>query len=645
MSDKKNKSKLATPQKPAEAAGPQKRQTVAAIPKWSVAAIILFTALLYSRCLYNGLTLMDDDYYIINNPFLKDFSLHGVRAIFTSFYSANYNPLTTVTWLFEYNIYGLNPLPYHLLNLLLHLFNIWLVFHLAEQLSGKKITALVVAVLFAVHPMHVESVAWASERKDVLYAAFYLLSLLAYLRYAASGYRIKFYIVALLLFLASLMSKSAAVTLPVLLIVIDIYRGRKINAKSLLEKMPFFLLSLFFGILNIIAQSDVGAINDLTSSYGFVNRIFLFTSGLSAYIINLAVPLNLSVIHYLPTQNNGAIPWPYYASLPFLLLITWLVLKRNSYRKDILFGISFFLVTIFVMLQILAVGSMLFAERYTYIPYVGLFYIIGQWISNEVTGKNKNRVIGVFVMVIILFSIQAWGRIGAWKDDNTIVADIIAHNPDVYYGYWMRGNLEKADGNLQDALQDYSKAILLNGKFDDSYYNRGIIYDKLGNRHAAISDYDKAIAINPKSSDAYNNRGWAYFESGEIKPAISDFNQAILIKPDYAAALNNRGWAYFKSGDMRSALQNYDSAISADPQFSMPRYNRAALEAATGDYKGAIADYNFLLTLKPDDNNIYYYRGNASMNLDDIKGACRDWNKAMNMGNKLASQMLDKYCK
>ena len=194
MSDKKNKSKLATPQKPAEAVGPQKRQTVAAIPKWSVAAIILFTALLYSRCLYNGLTLMDDDYYIINNPFLKDFSLHGVRAIFTSFYSGKLrNPLTTVTWLFEYNIYGLNPLPYHLLNLLLHLLNIWLVFHLAEQLSGKKITALVVAVLFAVHPMHVESVAWASERKDVLYAAFYLLSLLAYLRYTASGYRIKFF--------------------------------------------------------------------------------------------------------------------------------------------------------------------------------------------------------------------------------------------------------------------------------------------------------------------------------------------------------------------------------------------------------------------------------------------------------------------
>jgi len=645
MPGKKKISSIASGPKTPTTVTPSKKQAIKNIPGWSVWVVISFTALLYSRSLFNGLTLMDDDYYIINNPFLKDFSWHGVTAIFSSFYSANYNPLTTLTWLFEYNLYGLNPLPYHALNVLLHLLNIWLAFKLAGQLSGKKLTALIVAILFAIHPMHVESVAWASERKDVLYAAFYLLALLAYLKYLTCGQSTKHYIITLLLFVASLFSKAAAVTLPVLLIVIDVYKGRKINTRSLLEKTPFFLLSLLFGILNIMAQGEVGAINDLTSSYGFINRIFLFTSGLAAYIVNLAAPLNLAVLHYLPAQNNGVLPWFYYASLPFVGCIIWLAAKRNPYRKEVLFGLSFFLVTIFVMLQILAVGSMLFAERYTYIPYIGLFYIVGQWLSGAAEGKNSTWVIGIFSTVVILFSVQSWARMGVWKDDNTIVADIIAHNPDVYYGYWMRGNLEKGEGNLQDALQDYTKAILLNRKFDDSYYNRGIVNNKLGYREAAIQDYNEAIAINPKSADSYNNRGWALFESGDIKSAISDFNRAILIKPGYASAHNNRGWAYFKSGNANAALQDYNSAISADPQFSMPWYNRAALKAATGDFNGAIEDYSSLLKLNPDDNSLYYYRGIARLKLKDNTGACQDWNTALGMGNKMASQMIGEYCR
>ena len=212
--------------------------------------------------------------------------------IFTIFYSANYHPFTTFCWALLFRFFGTDPLPYHLLNVLLHLLNTWLVFKITEGLSGRRITAIVVSILFAIHPMHVESVAWISELKDVLYSAFYLSSLLAYLHYLRNGFHKKFYVAAILFFLFSLFSKSAAVTLPVLLIAIDIYTGRKINARSLSDKIPFFLLALLFGILNLRAQG----IANLSPYFGYVNRIFLFTGGLSVYFIKSAVTLPVLLI-------------------------------------------------------------------------------------------------------------------------------------------------------------------------------------------------------------------------------------------------------------------------------------------------------------------------------------------------------------
>ncbi|NTW33679.1 MAG: glycosyltransferase family 39 protein [Bacteroidetes bacterium] len=205
----------------------RKKESFKEIPKWTPIAILVFTTLIYIKALFNDFA-WDDEIYIMRNPFLRDFSINGIKVIFTSFYFSNFHPITTLTYFLEYKCFGINPFPYHLVNILLHLLNTWLVFKLVEQLSNKKITALVVSLLFAVHPMHVESVAWISERKDILYSLFYFLSLLSYLRYVKHGFSVKHYIWTLLFFIASLLSKSAAVTLPVLLIGIDIFRKRKI---------------------------------------------------------------------------------------------------------------------------------------------------------------------------------------------------------------------------------------------------------------------------------------------------------------------------------------------------------------------------------------------------------------------------------
>lgn len=616
------------------------------IPKWAPLAVVAFTAILYVKALSNGLTGLDDDFYIINNPVIRDFSFNGVKAVFTAFVAGNYHPLTMLVYLCIYKFFGLDPMPYHLLNVVLHLLNVFLVFKLADRLSGKKVTALVVAILFAVHPMHVESVAWVSELKDVLYALFYLLSLLQYLRYLEHGFRVKDYIGVLLLFIASLLSKSAAVTLPVLLVAIDFYKGRKINAKVFLEKTPFLLLSVLFGILAIISQRQGGAYNGLMISYGPDNSFFLFTSGLAFYFIWFVAPVSLCIFHYFPVLTAGFLPWAYYMSLPVVLAIAWLVVRRNAYRKEVLFGVSFFLIAISVMLQVVSVGSALTAERYTYIAYIGLFYIAGQFIANTVEkNQHKNIVVGIFCAFVFVFSVQTWDRIDVWKDDHTLFNDLIQKNPDFYYGYWLRGNVDKREGNLQAAFADYSKAIELNPQFEDSYYNRGIIYNAMGNIKAAIQDYNKSIQLNPKQADSYNNRGWAYYRSGDTNSAMQDYNKAIALKPAYPEAYNNRAWAYDQAGDSKAALADYTRAIQINPEYAKPIYNRASLKTKTGDLKGAIEDYNLVLALHPDDNTVYFFRGNAYLGLNDIKNACTDWQTAKSMGNKYAVGMIQQFCK
>jgi protein O-mannosyl-transferase len=622
--------------------------------KWAPLAIILFTALLYGSALKNGFTSFDDDFYILKNPYLRDFSLHGIAAIFSSYYQSNYHPLTTLTYLFEFHLFGLNPLPYHLLNVLLHLLNTWLVFKCCEQLSGKRTTALIVSILFGIHPMHVESVAWIAERKDVLYSAFYLLSLFTYLQYIETSHSAKKYVLTLVLFILSLLSKSAAVTLPVLFIVIDIYKGRGINKKTLAEKIPFLLLSLVFGIINIFAQKAGGPVNILFSYYGVINGIFLFTSGIALYLIRFLVPFSLSAMHYFPYSHGTVLPVAYYFSLPFLLLICWLITrvkKNDPMRKEVLFGISFFLVAISVMLQLISVGSALTAERYTYIPYIGLFYITGQWITIIIAKKQYAKMaIGTLSIVLIVYAIQTFDRVGVWKDDEALLSDVIDKNQgilEVDYIYLLRGDARMKEHDLKGALEDYTQATITDSGFafaGSAYYGRAHAYEASGDLKAALADYNNTIRLDPKLAEAYNGRGWVYFSLGDVKSAMQDYNMAISLKPEYAEAYNNRGWAYNNTGDPKAALQDYNKAILLDPLFEKPYYNHAAIKATSGDFNGAIADYNYLLKLHPDDNMAYYYRGLARLSLKNTTGACEDWKKAANLGNTKAEQMIQQCC-
>ncbi len=550
------------------------------IPRWMPLAIVVLTAVVYLKSVSNNLTNFDDDFYINKNPFLRDLSAKGIASIFTSFYNGNYHPFTTLTYLFEFNFFGEAPMIYHLVNVLLHLGCVFAVYKFTEQLTGKAFVAAVVSVLFALHPMHVESVAWVSERKDVMYGLFYVLALRSYLSFIESpAFNAKKYVAVVALFIAALFSKSAAVTFPLVLLAIDYYKGRQFNSKLLLEKVPLLLLSLVMGIVNIKAQESAGAIISLP--YSIMNNIFIFTSGPAFYIFRLFVPFQLSLLHGFPAVHDGLLPVQYYLSLPFLLLVVFLgIRKAGHYRKVVIFGLLFFIICLSVMLQLIPVGAAFASERYTYIAYIGLFLIMGELLYGALASKYRQHYLTAFAAFVALCCVLTFNRIGVWKDSEVLLTDLINSNQDVAdisYYYWLRGT------------------------------------DRVAN--------------------------------GQVKGAVADFSQAISQKPDFAEAYDNRAVAFAQTGNVEGAIQDFTKAAAINPANPQPFYNRASLKASTGNFPGALEDYTAFLSRAPRNGKAYVDRGMVKLSMQDTSGACEDWNKATTFGNDEGVPFMQQFCK
>ena len=422
--------------------------------------ILFFTFIIYFPALTNGLLLWDDHSYTWQNPFLRNFDFAKVFS-FSSFYLGHYHPLTMLWLHIEYLVFpkgeqgvydGLNPFWFHLNNILLHLLNTGLVFYIVYELKNKMEwrTAAVTALLFGIHPMHVESVAWVAELKDVLYSLFFLISLLVYIRYIKKG-GIAGLVLAFIFFILSCLSKAQAITLPVLFFVVDYYLGRKFSRKLVLEKVPFLALSVFFGILAIKASEAVSAVNAGQTSLlmNAMNGCYSFLN----YIFKMFVPAGLCAIHPYAYGKPADLPFWFYL-LPFILaalLAACIYSARKT--KEYLFGFLFYALTVSVMLKIVPVGDSLVNERYTYIPFIGLFFILGHLFSVHSTHSGwKYPVFGLLFAVVSAFSILSVHRIQTWKDNFTFWEDAVRQYPEHWRGYYGLSVLYYNNG-------DYSKAL------------------------------------------------------------------------------------------------------------------------------------------------------------------------------------------
>lgn len=603
-----------------------------------IAALVLIvvTSALYYKSLNNKLTTWDDDFYITNNADIR--TLHGdsigftINKTFTSYVAGNYHPLTMLSLCLDYERGKLNPKSYHLTNLILHIINALLVFAFIWLLTKQKWLAFITALLFAIHPMHVESVAWASERKDVLYSLFYLAALCTYIIYYKKENRKPlFYALTFSLFCLAVLSKAMAVSLPLAFIVIDYFLDRKITLKTLLEKAPFFILSIIMGYVAILAQQSSDAVH--IDSYNFADR-FLFTCyGITMYVWQLFVPTNLSCYYNYPPKVDGVFPAIVYLSPIIVAGFAFLIYKSQRLGKAVVFGFGFFIITLALVLQILPVGGAIIADRYSYLPYIGLFFIIASGINYLIqnpSGKYSNLkvpAIAATVLFVLMCSYLTMQRTKLWKDSLTLWNDAIKNERFniAPLAYKSRATAYYMSGQYENAVIDYSENIRLIDNNPETYCDRGIALYYSKKYAAAINDFDKTIQLLPQHLRALHFRGLSYFTLKNYNNAVKDFTGAIALKPYYPFGYYSRGLSLYYLGKNEEALKDYNTAIKQNPQYVEAYSNRGLVLYNLQKFEEAIADYSTAIQVNPQYYNAYYNRALAYTQLKKYEESISDY--------------------
>ena len=670
---------------------------------WSTLLVIL-TITAYFPAFNNGITNWDDDSYVINNPTLKEISIENTKQVFSEYYMGNYHPLAMLSLSLDYQIGGenaegdINAWIYHFTNILLHIINSLLVLWFVYLLLGRFNIAVTAALLFAVHTLHVESVAWISERKDVLYALFFIASLIAYVYYLKNK-NIKYYVFSLLLFILSLLSKGQAVSLAVTLIAIDYLFKRNLPDKKVIaEKIPFFILALIFGIAAVYAQKAGNALHD-ENSYAFYKRIGFAGYTFTQYILKLVLPVKLAAIYPYPDIINKSMPGYFWLFLAPTLSVLYAFYYFVNKNRIVAFSIAFFTINIALLLQLIPVGSAIMADRYAYIPSIGFFIFVawGLFRLVEKYPKQLNIYRGIFVLYLIVLSflsvqrckiwnnsislwddtlekspkaVVAWNNRGSTKDrakdHKGAIEDFtraILYKPDYKHAFYNRGTARKdlaketKDTSLLNlALSDFNMAIEIDENFVEAYHNRAMtqenhadfVRDSVRRKKmmlAALSDYDKTLEIDDSYENAIVNRGVIKGKLGLLNDAIADFNMAIEKDPENASAYSNRGLAKDHAKNYEGAIADYNKAIEIDPEFITAFLNRGIVNRKLGNFDNAVADFSKVISLDNKQSAAYYFRAMALLKLKKQKDACNDLNIAKNLGYIYAQSAINQYCK
>jgi len=506
-----------------------------------LAGILIFTFFLYSNSLENDLLHFDDTEYFSVHSDITHLTWQSIKTFFSSYYLLMYQPIPVLTFALQFYFTGLHSYPLHFINLCIHLLNILLVFQFNKLLFKDKNIALLIAFLFAIHPMNVEAVSWISARSSGMYTLFYLCSLIFYTKYITQGFKVRDFILTLLFFILSLFSKSQAVTLPLVLLLIDYFSKRKIvSGKVILEKIPFFILSVIFAWITI-SNPDTKNIMEkgMIAAYSPLDDFFLGCYSVVFYLVKFLLPINLCGAYVFPPKTGSLLPWEYYLS-PLVLLLTALFLFRERRNKWMIFGAVLFLITISLNIQIIPSRLVIVADRYAYFPYLGLLIISVSYFHQRYAKNSqffrKYRVIGLSlcILYVIFFSLTLVSRNKTWKDDYVFMSDMIAKNPEVpylYRAYGTRGNYLKNHHRPEEALQDYTKAIELKPDNSSAYANRAFLNMDLKDYGGVISDADQAIKLNFHPASIFQIRAIAKFFKEEYRGALADCNQCLKMDP------------------------------------------------------------------------------------------------------------------
>jgi protein O-mannosyl-transferase len=588
---------------------------------WIVLAVIVTaTWIAYRPVSDAGFVNWDDNHHVFENTQLAKPMRETARYYFGPHHViGNYIPLTMMMYSFEYKIAGMRPSFYHKVNLAIHIVNAMLVFWLILLLAGDISAAGFVAALFALHPMHVESVAWISELKDLLYTHAFLAGLIWYWHFLQKE-KVSHLVMTFVCFVISVLAKPAAVVFPLFLVLMDYYHSAKLpGRRSWLQKIPFFALAVIFSIVAIRMQEE-GGLLVIEHSPGY--RLLFAAHSLVDYAVKAVVPYKLSLFY--PYPDVSQLPWTYYAA-PFVIAIVCYLIYRNRRNRTVVFGTLFFVLPLLPVLQIIPAGYAIKADRYTYLPYVGLFFIVSmalkRWSGDTRTGSGRRIALTVLMAAVCLICASAtYSRAKVWKNDDSLATDLLKKNPNDPVILNNKGYVLYEQKRYEEAIPLYRHAIEKDRTYVRAYINLANAYISLndganamavadtalahapgdfylmmlkaylesarGERRAAISWYERAVKVRPASHDLYERLASEYYEVKEYAKSLAMLEACLKLEPSNYLTLNSKGYVLLLLKRYSEAMSCFEASIRIKPDYKIALENiedcRKAMEAEKG---------------------------------------------------------------
>jgi tetratricopeptide (TPR) repeat protein len=536
--------------------------------------IVVLTAISFLPTFQNGFVDWDDNKTVLENPYYRGLSWSNIRWMFTTFHMGHYQPLSWVTLGLDYLLWGMDPFGYHLTSLILHCANALVLYYIALRIlrwalapdasdGGLALhaSAALAALLFAIHPLRVESVAWVTERRDVLSGLFFLLTMLCYLNAAAAkidgSVRRRWMISAVFVYCLSLLAKASGISLPIILILLDLYPLRRLPMSIAewfrrplggiwREKIPFFLLAMLFGVVALLAQNEAGALRYI-GDYGVARRVMQALYGILFYLWKTIIPLNLSPIYGIPV-HLGTADYGLIVFSGFLTLVLTAGLFIGRRRWPALFTIwIYYLALLTPVLGLAQSGPQITADRYSYLACLGWALLVGAalfYLFNGRTcyqnGASKLRVCAIAVpLMLIALGTMTWQQTRIWHDAETLWSHAVSTNPQEPQAHNNLANAMVHRGATVQAIAQYREALRIEPDYKEAHHNLAITLAEQGELAEAIAHYRAALRLDPTYKEAHNNLGVALANHGELPEAIEHFRAALRIDPSFESARKN----------------------------------------------------------------------------------------------------------
>lgn len=625
-------------------------------------AVLVATALAYVGSISNGFVNWDDEPNITDNPNLARVEKEGLFSTFTDIFSiekghvmGGYNPLTIFSFAVEKVMAGsFSPTLIHATNLLLHLLTVFFAMRVLLALGFNRWGAAFGGMLFGLHPMRVESVAWATERKDVLFGVFFFAALYYYIQWVQSGEtrrKTSLYVIALLLATLSCLSKVQGVTLTLSLLTADYFLKRPLKMSLIWEKIPFFAISIVFGVINFLTLREHGTIEDDVTDFNFFDRLCIGAYSFCVYIYKAIIPYPMSPLYPYPKPLPA---WVYVAPVGFLAAVGFTVWAWRKDWKIWVFGILFFFFNVMFLLQVLGAGQGFLADRFTYVPYFGLFAIAAWYFGQK--AENESARTGLLAgagVLALLYGIYTYKQTGIWKNGETLWTHVMKYEEDKNsLPYWNRGQYRRnVMGNYDAALKDYTRAVEIEPKNPELYNSRGKTYFDMAMsgkfspqltaeyREKALSDYNVALSL-PKLKDKSKgeiliNRGAAFGSKRLFEEALQSLNEGLAVQPDNKNGYFNRSIVYYNLGQFDNALSDYRTYLKYDPYNANIWYESGLILRNKQQYGEALEAHNRALQLNPNFGLAYLERARVKALSGDKTGAQKDYQRAAELGHKM----------